>query len=119
MATMNRGSGFVVTIDFDYIPALIAKVEANSRSTPKAVADRVAQAARRIVPVVTGDLQASIVTQVVKKGKTAEVLVLSDYAAYVEYGTYKMAAKPYLGPAFERYADDLMLELASPLFSGP
>lgn len=116
MATMNRGTGFVVTIDFDYIPALIAKVEANSRSTPKKVADRVANAARTIVPVDTGALQSSIVTQVVKTGKEAEVLVLSDYAAYVEYGTYKMAAQPYLKPAFEMYADDLMLEIADPLF---
>jgi HK97 gp10 family phage protein len=119
MATVNRGTGFVVTIDFDYIPALIAKVEANSRSTPKAVADRVAQAARGIVPVDTGQLRDSIVTQVVKTGKEAEVLVLTDYAAYVEYGTYRMSAQPYLGPAFARYADDLMLELADPLFSGP
>ena len=98
---------FTVTVDFNYIPAIIASVESESRRAPKKVADRMAATARQLVPKDTWKLHDSIVTQVVRTGKEAEILVLTDYAAYVEYGTYKMAAQPYLAPAIAQHAEEL------------
>ena len=112
---MAKGTGFYVTVDFDYIPMLIARVEAQSRSAPKKVADKVAATARKIAPVRTGNLRSSIGTQSIKAGKSAEVVVTADYAAYVEYGTYKMAARPYLAPAFAQHSKELGLLIVEPL----
>jgi HK97 gp10 family phage protein len=108
---MAKSSGFYFTVDFNYIPAIIASVEAKSYSAPKKVADRIATTARQIVPKVTYNLHDSIVTQVASRGKQSDILVLADYAAYVEYGTYKMSARPYLAPAFARHSKELSTEL--------
>lgn len=113
---MARSSGgFYITVDFDYIPMLIARVEAQSRSAPKKVADKIAATAKQIVPVRTGNLKSSIGTKSIEAGKTAEVVVSADYAAYVEYGTYKMAARPYLAPAFAAHSKELGLMIIEPL----
>lgn len=100
---------------FNIIPQLIASVEATSKGAPKRVADRIAATARSYAPVATGALRASIEARSIAAGKTAEVVAGVEYAAYVEYGTYKMAAQPYLTPAFEEHADELALELIKPL----
>jgi HK97 gp10 family phage protein len=100
-----------ITVDFDYIPYIIARVEAESRSIPKKVADRIVATAKRIVPVDTGALQDSIMAESVRTGKQADILVLAPYSAYVEYGTYKMAAQPFLGPAIEQHASEFYAEI--------
>lgn len=56
-------------------------------------------------PVDTGTLRASIATEV--KDKTATVGTNVHYAAYVEYGTVKMKAQPYLRPALDENKDEL------------
>lgn len=113
---MAKG-GITVTfiVVYNHIPALIAAVEANSRAAPKRVADRVVATAKDMVPVDTGYLQSSIEAVSIQAGKTAEVYANAPYAAYVEYGTYKMAAQPFLGPAFQQHAEELMIEMAGPL----
>ena len=108
-----RVSGFIIV--FNRIPALIAAVEANSQTAPKRVADRVAATAQQIAPKDTGYLASSIHAESVARGKTAEVRVDADYAAYVEYGTYKMAAQPFLQPAVSRHAAEFAAEVAKPL----
>lgn len=108
-------SNFTITVDFDYIPAIIASVEAKSRSAPKKVADRIAATARQLVPKDTWQLHDSIQAVSVRTGKEAEVVALTDYAAYVEFGTYRMSAQPYLGPAVEQHADELGAEIMGSL----
>ena len=51
-------------------------------------------------PVLTGTLESSITSDI--DGLSAEIGPHTDYEAYVEYGTSKMAAQPYMGPAFEK-----------------
>lgn len=46
-----------------------------------------------------GELRASITSQV--EGNTGTVGTNKEYAGYVEFGTYKMPAQPYLVPALE------------------
>lgn len=83
------------------IPALIAAVEANARTAVKAHADKIASDARARAPVATGYLRSSIQAVSVRTGKEAEIVVGADYGRFVEYGTYKMAAQPFLNPALE------------------
>ena len=52
-------------------------------------------------PVDTGTLKSSISSDI--DGLSAEIGPSTDYEAYVEYGTSRMAAQPYMGPAFERH----------------
>lgn len=53
--------------------------------------------AKDLTPVITGRLRDSIGHKVV--GNTATVGTRVEYAPYVELGTYKMAARPFLKPA--------------------
>ncbi|MCP3426025.1 HK97 gp10 family phage protein [Rothia sp. AR01] len=77
-----------------------ARVErAVHAATVKAGADLQAQAQRR-APVDTGYLRASIAAESPAPG---EVLVGpgAHYGIYLEYGTSRMAARPYMTPAFD------------------
>ena len=61
-------------------------------------AEIVAERAREIVPVRTGYLRSTIMTA--RRGSLQwRVLAYAFYAKFVEYGTSRMAAKPYLRPA--------------------
>lgn len=56
------------------------------------------------VPVRTGTLRRSINTQVVFQSSTrvtARIGPNTDYAAFVEFGTVRMAARPYMRPALD------------------
>lgn len=110
---MARSVGFIVI--YNRIPELMARIESVSRTAPKAVADKVAVSARALAPVDTGYLRSSIRSVSVERAKSAEVVVDAPYAAYVEYGTYKMAAQPYLTPAFEAHAQELALAFRAAL----
>lgn len=59
--------------------------------------------AKRICPVDTGRLRASLSHEIEKKGDetVGRVGTNVEYGVYVEYGTSKMSAKPYLRPALE------------------
>lgn len=61
-----------------------------------------ASAAGEPPAVETGRLQASVRAQVDLDGLGAEVGTALDYGALLEFGTRKIAARPWLFPAFER-----------------
>ena len=105
-----------LVIVYNHLPALIAAVEANSRSAPKRVADRIAQTAKGLAPVDTGALRDSIVSVSIESGKKADVMATAEYAPYVEMGTYKMAAQPFLYPATQQHAEEFFAEIMTPLF---
>ena len=56
--------------------------------------------ARKKVPVRTGELQSSIYasTDVTRRGVNIELGADAPYAGFVEYGTSRMRAQPYLRP---------------------
>jgi HK97 gp10 family phage protein len=66
--------------------------------------DDIATDAARLAPVLTGDLRASVQVLGVQDGvgRVGAGNDHVDYAAYVELGTSKMAAQPYLKPAAYR-----------------
>ena len=56
--------------------------------------------AKALAPVDTGALKNSISSDI--KPLSAEIGPSTSYAHFVEHGTSRMAAQPYMGPAFER-----------------
>lgn len=90
--------------DFENISTTI---KSSSADKLKAAADFIVQRAQEMCPVDTGALRDSITAgEVADDGDTLSLDVTAgddtvDYAAYVELGTYKMGAQPYLGPAYE------------------
>lgn len=70
------------------------------------IGDKTQGNARRTVPIRTGNLSLSIVSQVGRDGDRVvlqvgvdEEILGVDYGGYVERGTSKQAAQPYLVPA--------------------
>ena len=61
--------------------------------------------AKMLCPVDTGNLRNSITHQ--QTDETTELIGTPvEYAPYVELGTYKMSARPYLVPAVENHVDE-------------
>ena len=79
------------------ISSLVQKITDRLPQAIMAGAEAVADTARGMCPVDTGTLKGSI--DVSGNGNSAEVFAEADYAVYVEFGTYKMAAQPFLAPA--------------------
>jgi len=64
-----------------------------------AVGEQAEIRAKAIVPVRTGRLQNSIHYEPMIYGREGWLMADAPYAAYVELGTARMAAQPYLRPA--------------------
>lgn len=62
---------------------------------------RVVAGAKRRAPVDTGRLRNSITFEVTADGDVVRVGTNLEYAAFQEFGTRKMPARPFLFPAFE------------------
>jgi HK97 gp10 family phage protein len=62
--------------------------------------------AKELVPVDTGRLQSTI--KGVAQGLEVTLSADTEYASYVEYGTRKMRAQPYLRPAMDAYAPSIL-----------
>ena len=89
----------------------IARLQAALKAVPDVITEELGRAVRDLVllveaeakkacPVDTGKLRASI-TPVIESWAAGYVGTNTAYAPYVEYGTRKMAAQPFLEPAFE------------------
>ena len=109
-------AGFLkITIDGiadtkNFIKRLSEAEMRESKKLLKSVAADIQRKAMRTVPVDTGNLKRSILVDVSDDGKEATVTATADYAAYVEYGTRKMTARPFMRPAAEEVAKELGVE---------
>ena len=74
-----------------------SRLQINTREDLYRLGLMVQNEARRLAPVDTGRLRASITVKRTPDGVTVGTNV--EYAPYVEYGTRHMAAQPYLRPA--------------------
>ena len=73
------------------------------------VSKRAAETARKAAPSDTGRLSRSI--RVTVDGSRAVVETDLYYARFQEFGTSKMAPNPFMGPAFQRHAPELVKEV--------
>lgn len=85
------------------IPAIAAGMRPQARALVMATAANIEATAKTLAPVDTGNLRSSIQHQP-KGDLAAEVTVGAEHGIYVEMGTTKMAAQPYLVPAVESQA---------------
>ena len=81
-----------------------------------AASEAVADEARAMCPVDTGKLKSSITVSAGDDG--AQISANADYAAYVEFGTYKTAAQPFLVPALLNSADKIAAAAAKAIGEG-
>jgi HK97 gp10 family phage protein len=99
----------LATIDINF--RKIARLQAALKAVPEVVTEELGRAVRDLILLVegeakkscavdTGKLRASI-TPVIESWAAGYVGTNTAYAPYVEYGTRKMAAQPFLEPAFE------------------
>lgn len=99
------------------------------RSGGKIIRDR----ARMLCPVLTGTLQKSIKVRVPRRKKRNEATILigidsvpmggrmggkAFYGAFVEFGTSKMAANPYMRPAFDGTKNEVIETISNDLAAG-
>lgn len=90
-----------VTVNFkitnNRLPEIIGKCPALVTAAVKKTAYDILDDAQNIVPIDTGYLAGSIT--VTTEEFYATVQPAAEYAAYVEFGTWKMGAQPYMRPA--------------------
>ena len=81
--------------------ALLKGIDYKAPEVVKTAALSVEAHAKMTVPILTGNLKASILAEKLD-ALTWRINVWAEYGIYVELGTTKMAARPYLIPAVER-----------------
>ena len=90
--------GYPMTLEQDVLNEMVM-VEVDYSGACEAFCDTFLDVAESTVPVDTGYLQSSISADT--DGEFCEAEASAEYAQYVEYGTWKMAAQPYFTPAIE------------------
>jgi len=108
------GSKTKIRVEFNNFDAWAARLPGQCQEILKDVTEQVAADAKTDAPVKTGKLRDSIITEV--QAKQGLVKVMKFYGLFIEYGTKKMAAKPFLRPAAEKAAPEftrLMKEMIS------
>lgn len=87
-----------------------ALADSRASDAVRKAAEATADDARQLAPVRTGALRSSIEATI--SGTRAEVGPTASYAPFVEFGTYKDAPQPFMGPAISKHEEDLATELA-------
>jgi len=103
----GSGIGLSVRVVWDEIPQAIRDQQARVSALVRRAAFEIEARAKQLAPVRTGHLRNSIQTDVESNGLAAHVGTSVAYAAYVEFGTRRMAPRPYLAPAAEAVRADL------------
>ena len=88
-----------VSVDTTKLNEIIAKLPGNRDKIVKATAFHILGEARKRAPVATGALRDN--SEVTDGDGYKNIEFHQEYAPYVELGTYKMAARPFLRPAVE------------------
>jgi HK97 gp10 family phage protein len=91
--------GVVVKVNTSRLEGVISKLPGAAAEAASMTADQIVLKARAIVPVRTGALRASITKM--GGGMRWVATATAGYAIFVEFGTRKMAAQPFLRPAAE------------------
>lgn len=96
---MHFDTSELSTLERDLVKGA-AGIEEKAPLVVKKVAFDIERDAKVFAPVDTGHLEGSISTDV--DGLSAEIGPTASYGDFVEAGTSKMHAQPYMGPAAEK-----------------
>lgn len=107
---MSITGGIVTDVSLGDLDIYIARLERVDALIVKYAALIEAEA-KRLARVKTGEMRDEIHT--VLSEMAAEVISSTDHSAANEYGTARMAAHPFMRPAFERYGPAFLAELAT------
>ena len=111
------------TIQVKGLGALAKKLDAVGKGVRNAstqaiisVLERMKEDAEALVPIRTGKLWKSIDYSVEQDPMnigpiTGELYANTEYAQYVEYGTSRMSAQPFIRPAYEAHRHEIMEEV--------
>lgn len=91
--------------------SVIKEVEEEVKSLVKETSYKIERTAKQLAPVRTGHLVRNIKTRFNKGGLVGVVTSNAEYSIYVEYGTRKMAAQPYMTPAAFQHQDKFAEEV--------
>lgn len=103
-----------VSVDTTKINALLATIPGNKDKAVTSAAYYILGEARKLAPYRTGHLKNN--SEVEGDGGNSLIKFNAEYAAYVELGTRKMAAQPFLTPAVSRGEKRLIELLKEGLF---
>lgn len=95
---------------------VLSAVESAKVSALSSIGDIVVDRAKSKAPVDTGKLQDSIRKDMLRDDYVI-ISANTDYAQYVEYGTSKQAAQPYMRPAVTENSDVLVSTIRNILAS--
>lgn len=83
----------------------VEELQTNIGQAVQNIVNNILEEARMIVPVRTGYLLSTIHSEQVTAW-SFQLLASAPYAGYVEWGTSRMAAEPYMNPAIQMYSAD-------------
>jgi HK97 gp10 family phage protein len=112
MASKAEVTVVVISNRLPKMPAAIRKAVAGQIEK---TARTIEAGAKRDVAIDTGNLRRSIHTTIGNGGLAATVAAGTTYAIFVERGTRRMVARPFLIPNFEREAPKLVAAVHSVL----
>jgi HK97 gp10 family phage protein len=81
---------------------LVPRIKAGVQQTVAETALLIETDAKLFAPVDTGRLRASIHAEIAPNGLSATVEAGVDYAVFLEFGTRRQRAQPFLFPAYEK-----------------
>jgi HK97 gp10 family phage protein len=93
-----------VKVTFDRFPEIAAAMPEKASAVVRKAAFDIEGQAKNRAPVDTGALKNSISTEFEDNGLTGIVAPTVEYGIYVEFGTKRMSAQPYMIPAAEAVA---------------
>lgn len=99
--------GAIIT---DRSKEVLALIERSTEEDIQYLGEVMVVNAQEIAPRLTGNLVRSISMRL--EGKILRVLTECGYGAYVELGTTKMAAQPYLAPSWKIALDKLKARIS-------
>lgn len=90
-----------VTVDTKGLDKLVKGLEPELVKVVQIAAFNVERRSKDLVPVDTGATKNSIAARFSRGGLEAEIGPTTEYAPFIEFGTTRMAARPFMTPALE------------------
>ena len=102
MAEPGRAGHITVRVDTRVLDQLTGALKGRLRDVVQVAARNIEVRSKKLVPVDTGATRASITPTISEDGLEARIGPTTLYAPYLEFGTARMEARPFMRPALEQ-----------------